>query len=116
MSNADRIRDNVLYSVLDYASQPVLMLAATPYLLRELGAQQYGLWMLVNSIAATAGGLGGGFGDGATKYVAMYRGRGDRAAVIRSLAAVLAVHSGFGAIAALAMVCLAPMLVGHVFA
>ena len=116
MSTSDRIRDNVLYSVLDYASQPALMLAATPYLLRELGAQQYGLWMLVNSIAATAGGLGGGFGDGATKYVAMYRGRGDRAAVIRSLAAVLAVHSGFGAIAALAMVCLAPMLVGHVFA
>ena len=115
MSNNNRIRDNVLYSVLDYASQPALMLIATPYLLRELGAQQYGLWMLVNSIAATAGGLGGGFGDGATKYVAMHRGRGDRAGVIRSLAAVLAVHSGFGLIAALAMIYLAPALIGHVF-
>jgi hypothetical protein len=53
--------------LVDYISQPALMLIAAPLLLRPLGVQQYGTWMLVNSIAATASGLGGGFGDGATK-------------------------------------------------
>src|SRR4051812_16528531 len=116
MSSTVQLRDNVLYSVVDYASQPLLMLVATPFLLRHLGVQQYGVWMLVNSITATASGLGGGFGDGATKYVATYRGRGDNAGAIRSLAAVLIVHSAFGLISALAMICLAPWLIGHVFA
>jgi O-antigen/teichoic acid export membrane protein len=115
MSSTVQLRDNVLYSVLDYASQPALMLVATPFLLRHLGVQQYGVWMLVNSITATASGLGGGFGDGATKYVAKYRGRGDNVGAIRSLAAVLIVHSAFGLISALAMICLAPWLIGHVF-
>ena len=78
MKAPEAIRQNVFYSVLDYVSQPAMMLIAAPLLLRELGAQQYGTWMLVNSIAATASGLGGGFGDGATRYVSMYRGCGDR--------------------------------------
>jgi len=116
VSRRSPIRENVFYSVLDYASQPALMLVATPILLRHLGVQQYGVWMLVNSIAATASGLGGGFGDGATKYVAMYRGQGDRAGVIRSLGAVLAIHSALGSVSALVMIGLAPWLITHVFA
>jgi O-antigen/teichoic acid export membrane protein len=69
------IRQNVFYSLLDYVSQPAMMILAAPVLLKTLGMQQYGAWMLVNSIAATVGGLGGGFGDGATKFISMYRGR-----------------------------------------
>ena len=56
------IRQNVFYSVLDYVSQPAIMLIAAPLLLRTLGVQQYGTWMLVNSIAATASGLTPGSG------------------------------------------------------
>ena len=116
MSSRGPIRENIAYSVLDYASQPALMLVATPLLLHHLGAQQYGVWMLVNSITATASGLGGGFGDGATKFVATHRGVGDRAGALQALAAVLAVNSACGLISALAMICLAPWLIGHLFA
>lgn len=109
------IRQNVFYSVVDFVSQPALMLIATPMLLRALGVQQYGTWMLVNSIAATASGLGGGFGEGATKYVSMYRGCGDNSGALRSTVAVLALNCGFGLLAAIVMAAMAPWLIGHVF-
>jgi O-antigen/teichoic acid export membrane protein len=91
------------------------MLVAAPLLLRALGAQQYGAWMLVNAIAATASGLGGGFGDGATKYVSMYQGCGDRDGALRSMMAVLVVNCGFGLLAGAIVAASAPWLIGHVF-
>ncbi len=109
------IRENVFYSVLDYVSQPAMMLIAAPLLLRALGVQQYGTWMLVNSIAATASGLGGGFGDGATRYVSMYRGSSDRAGAARSLMSVLLVNCGLGLASAVVMIAAAPWLIGHAF-
>jgi O-antigen/teichoic acid export membrane protein len=109
------VRQNVFYSVLDYASQPAMMILAAPVLLRTLGMQQYGAWTLVNSIAATAGGLGGGFGDGATKFISMYRGRNDHEGVVRSLAAALAINCALGFLLAMGLVVCAPMLIGHVF-
>lgn len=109
------VRENVFYSVLDYISQPVMMILAAPILLKALGVQQYGTWMLVNSITATVSGLGGGLGDGATKYISMHRGRNDRTGAIRSLIAVLAINCALGLLCAVAIVMSAPLLVGHVF-
>lgn len=108
-------RRNVLYSVVDYASQPVLMLAVAPLLLRALGVQQYGTWMLVNSIAAVATGLGGGFGDAAIKYVSMYRGCGDKDGALRSMIAVLAVNCAFGVLSGAIIAGCAPWLIDRVF-
>src|SRR4051794_19211806 len=108
-------RRNVFYSVLDYASQPAIMLLAAPLLLRRLGVQQYGTWMLINSIAAAVSGLGGGFGDGATRYVSMYRGRADAAGVARSVMAVLAINLGLGLMSATLLLACAPWLIGHAF-
>src|SRR3974390_18212 len=109
------IRQNVFYSLLGYVSQPAMMILAAPVLLKTLGIQQYGAWMLVNSIAATAGGLGGGFGDGATKFISMYRGRNDNEGVARSLAAALAINCALGSLLATGLVVCAPLLIGHVF-
>lgn len=113
--NAGPVRQNMFYSVLDYVSQPAMMILAAPLLLKTLGVQQYGTWMLVNSIAATAAGLGGGFGDGATKFVSMYRGSADRKGAVRSLLAVLVVNCAFGVFSALILILCAPWLIGHVF-
>jgi O-antigen/teichoic acid export membrane protein len=109
------IRQNVFYSVLDYASQPAMMLIAAPFLLRALGPPEYGTWMLVNSIAATASGLGGGFGDGAIRYVSMYRGRVDRAGAVRCMIAVLLVNCTLGLLSAALLAVLAPWLIGSAF-
>ena len=109
------VRQNVLYSLAEFGSLPLLMLVTAPVLLRSLGQQQYGTWMLVNSVAATAGGLGGGFGDAATRYVALHRGRGNREGVNRSLFAVLFINCVLGIIAAASVVTLAPFLIDEVF-
>ncbi len=112
---AESVRRNAFYSVLDYVSQPAIMIVAAPLLLRELGVQQYGTWMLVNSIAAAATGLGGGFGDGATLYTSRYRGVGDHQGAVRSLLAVLVVNCAFGLLSGGAMMACAPWLMNHVF-
>jgi O-antigen/teichoic acid export membrane protein len=109
------VRQNVLYSIFDYVSQPATMILAAPVLLKTLGVQQYCTWMLINSIAATASGLGGGFGDGATKFVSMYRGRNDQNGVTRSLVAALAINVALGCVFALAILVSAPLLIDHVF-
>jgi O-antigen/teichoic acid export membrane protein len=114
-ANQQVVRQNVLYSVLDYISQPAMMILAAPVLLKTLGMPQYGAWMLVNSIAATAGGLGGGFGDGATRFISIYRGRNDNDGVVRSLAAALAINATLGVVLATGLVAGAPLLIGHVF-
>ena len=116
MRLSQQVRRNVVYSVVDYASQPAMMILAAPLLLRGLGVQQYGTWMLVNSIAGAASGLGGGFGDGATKYVASYRGIGDTRGAVRSLLSVLVVNCALGVASAGVMVLCAPWLIDHVFA
>lgn len=109
------VRQNVLYSLFDYLSQPAVMIVAAPVLLRTLGVQQYGTWMLINSIAATVTGLGGGFGDGATKFVSLYRGRDDQNGVVRSLIAALAINVTLGCLFAMGMLVSAPLLIDHVF-
>ena len=106
---------NMSYSLLNYVSQPVLMLVATPLLLRGLGAREYGLWMLVNSILAAIGGLGSGFGDAAIKYVAHYRGRQDSEGVQHSFSTTLLVNLALGCLLATAVTVAAPWLVGRVF-
>jgi O-antigen/teichoic acid export membrane protein len=109
------VRQNVVYSLLDFAAPPLLMIVAAPVLLKALGAQQYGVWMLVNSVAATAGGLGGGVGDAATRFISMYHGRGDHEGVVRSLLASLAINGTLGLLLAISTIVVAPFLFGHVF-
>jgi O-antigen/teichoic acid export membrane protein len=112
---AGSARQNVLYSLVEFGSLPILMLSTAPVLLKALGQQQYGTWMLVNSVAATAGGLGGGFGEAATRFIAHYRGRADSLGVTRSFLAVLAINSPLGVLAAGLVIVCAPSLLNHVF-
>jgi O-antigen/teichoic acid export membrane protein len=109
------VRQNIFYSLVDYVSQPGLMVLAAPTLLRHLGLEQYGVWMLVNSITATAYGLGGGFSEAATRYVSHYRGLGDGRGVARSMAAALLINCGLGLVLVLILLIAAPALIDHVF-
>ena len=116
--NTDRepgtVRQNVVYSLLDYVSQPAMMVVTAPILLRTLGPRMYGAWMLVNAITAVASGLGGGFGDGATKFISMYRGRKDQEGVTRSFSAALAINCVLGSLLAIGLITSAPLLMGSI--
>jgi O-antigen/teichoic acid export membrane protein len=114
-SGPESARQNVFYSLLEFGSLPLLMVTTAPVLLKTLGQGQYGTWMLVNSVAATAGGLGGGFGEAATRFIAYYRGRADTLGITRSFLAVLLINCLLGALASGLVIMCAPSLLDHVF-
>jgi O-antigen/teichoic acid export membrane protein len=106
---------NASYCVAEYAAQPLLMIAAAPFLVHRLGLDLYGIWMLVSAIAGTVGIFSLGLGDATVKYVSTYRGRKDFAGVIRVLRATLTMSAVVGALAALLIFLAAPALVEKVF-
>src|ERR1700760_3418140 len=69
---------NSFYGAAEYVAVPLTMLLATPFLLHRLGAARYGLWMLATAAITNSTFISAGFGDGALKYAASYRGKNDR--------------------------------------
>jgi O-antigen/teichoic acid export membrane protein len=72
----------------------------TPYFIRTLGAEDYGLWVLAFSLVGFLGLLDLGFGTGVVKYVAEYRGTGDVERRNQVLSTVLPVYLGLAGAAA----------------
>ena len=64
---------NSIYGVIDALVLPVLMLIATPALLRSLGVEGYGTWVLINSMVASLAIISFG-GDIIIKFVSSRRG------------------------------------------
>lgn len=85
------------------------MLLAAPFLVRKLGMDQYGLWMLVTAILGSMGLLSGGFGDATVRYVSSYRGRNDLLGVERTIRATLAVNGILGTLCGLLVWLAAPL-------
>ena len=102
------ISRNVLFGVVDYLVQPILMLLTARYLVRTLGISLFGIWILVLAIIGSSGTICTGFGDAAIKYVAVMRGRMDHAGVAQAIHAALIVNASLGLALAFALALLAP--------
>src|ERR1043166_1959579 len=74
----------------------VVGLVLTPFILREIGAASYGLWVLVGSVAGYGSLLDLGIGNALIKYVAEYRARQDYTQARRMVATALLLFSGLG--------------------
>lgn len=64
---------NSAWNIADVVVLPFLMLVVTPYFINKLGAEQYGVWMLVNSIIVSIGVVNFGIGDATIKFVSKYK-------------------------------------------
>lgn len=73
------------WAVLEYLVYPVLMFASTPFFLLHLGAQKYGLWMLLIALSGFGGLAGLGAGSATTKEVSHHRGAGTIDAVVGNI-------------------------------
>jgi O-antigen/teichoic acid export membrane protein len=100
---------------MEFLTQPVLMIITAPFLVSRLGADQYGIWMLVSALAGTIGVFQIGLGDATIKYVSSYRGREDSAGVSRIIRGTLSLSILLGGITALAVFLVAPYCVRHIF-
>jgi O-antigen/teichoic acid export membrane protein len=83
---------NGMWGVVDYLSQPTLMLLSAPFLLNRIGPSQYGLWMLASAAVSSGTLLSSGFGDAAVKYVADCRRQNDRDEIIRIVRGMLLIN------------------------
>jgi O-antigen/teichoic acid export membrane protein len=105
---------NSLAAVAEYISQPLGLLLAAPYLLRHMGASQFGIWVLASAAVNSGNTLSSGFGDAAIKYVAMYRGRGDSDGIARIVRGMLSINLALSGLFAIVFWSLAPYAANHI--
>jgi len=82
----------------------------TPVILRAIGAEAFGLWVLVGSIVAYGSLLNLGIGGALTKYIAQHRARNEAAAARATIGAALRLYVLMGLLVAAIGVVLAPLL------
>jgi O-antigen/teichoic acid export membrane protein len=91
-----------LVNLVNFAVSIPVMLLLVPFLLRELGAEGYGIWTAANTLIGLTGMLNLGLVGAVTKFAAEHIGREEHEELDRVVSSALAVH---GAIA-LALVAL----------
>lgn len=106
--------ENALYGVADYLVLPIGMLVTAPYLLRHLGAAQYGVWMLASAAVSSGSIVSGGSGDAIIKCVGARRGQHDFSGVQRIVRNMISVNLILGGLLAGILWCLAPYVARHV--
>ncbi len=104
---------NALYGVLDYLAFPLGMLLSAPFLLRHLGASQYGVWLLAGATVSSGGIVSGSFGDAAIKYVGECRGRQDWQGVTRIVRNMISINLALSFALGCALWFLAPYVATH---
>ncbi len=105
---------NAAYGVVDYLAWPVGMLAVAPVALRDLGVQQFGVWMVANATLTVGSILASGFGDANIRAVAMARGSSDRTSLVQTVRSTMGIHLILGSVVALAVWLLAPLASAHI--
>jgi len=98
---------------LGFLVAPALQLLATPYLIKKLGIDIYGIWMLLNSVISVSGLASLGFGAAAIKFVSKYRARGEPEMVIHVLRSTLTLFIVLASVLGLISFFFAPGLVDH---
>jgi O-antigen/teichoic acid export membrane protein len=97
----------------NYAAQIltlVIWFFLTPFLLRQLGASDYGLWILIGSIAAYGSLLDFGIATAVTKYVAQFHAEGKIEQARSLVATTLWLYMGLGLVAVALSAILAPLI------
>jgi O-antigen/teichoic acid export membrane protein len=105
---------NALYGITDYVALPIAMLVSAPFLLRHLGASQYGVWLLASAAVSSGGIVAGSFGDAVIKYVGEHRGRNDWAGIQLVVSNMISINLALSGILAAALWYLAPYVARHV--
>ena len=92
---------NAAYGVLDYMAYPTGMLIVAPIAVRNLGAAQFGVWMIANAALSIGSIMASGFGDANIRYVSMARGGNDQARLFGAVRSTMGIHILLGATIAL---------------
>lgn len=101
---------NFTYGVLDYAAYPIGMLVLAPFILRNLGVAQYGVWTVTASVVNIGSVVAAGFGDANTQRIASRISAGDQSHVAPLVRAAMGIHLVLAILTAAAIWSIAPVL------
>ena len=87
---------NSIYGLLDYAAYPIGMLIVAPFVLRNLGVAQYGIWAVTTSIVSIGSIVASGFGDANTQKIASHRSAGSSNDLLDVVRAAMGIHLVLG--------------------
>ena len=93
----------------------LLALVAVPYTVHKLGADMYGVYILVSVIFGYFAFLDLGLGSAATKYIAEYDAAGDEESVTSVVRNAMGLYLILGVVGASVVAATTPWLVSHVF-
>jgi O-antigen/teichoic acid export membrane protein len=105
---------NAIYGVVDYLALPLGMLLAAPFLLRHLGAAQYGVWILASAAVSSGGTVAGSFGDAVIKYVGECRSRQDWSGIAHIVRNMISINLVLSGILAIGLWSMAPYATRHI--
>ncbi|HEY0274391.1 MAG TPA: hypothetical protein VGC22_14455, partial [Chitinophaga sp.] len=74
---------NSCWNIADIFLYPLLFFTSTTFFIRHLGQEQFGIWMLINTIIVSMQVFNFGIGGMVLKNVALYAGKGQEAGKIR---------------------------------
>lgn len=83
---------NTIWSVANSISLPFLMIIVTPFFIKELGAEQYGIWILIKSITSGFALLNLGGADATIKFISKYLGERKKKDVYRIIQTTLTLN------------------------
>jgi len=114
-SLAEKVRNNALWNAGGFLISVVISFISIPLFIKYLGDQNYGLYILLNSVMAGFGLLNFGVAPATIKFVAESTGRGDYEEANRFINSTLCFNLIIGVAGALIIVLLASILVHDLF-
>lgn len=96
MSRASRLLSNISYNFLSQFWFLILGLVTTPYIVRKLGADAYGVLSIVSVVMGYFAVLDLGLGAATIKYIADYYSRRDFVSLSKVVGTSLVIYSGLG--------------------
>jgi O-antigen/teichoic acid export membrane protein len=115
LKNLSRSKINAGASTAEYGLRALVLLVSTPIFYKALGAELFGIWILVNTIMGLSGLFKFGMGQATVKYVSQYRATGDTPALVRVIRTTLTLYLGLGVVGGLLIYLLAPWFVSSAF-
>lgn len=106
---------NVVWSSIDYLVLPILWIIFTPIFVNKLGVDQYGIWMLVNSVIGASGAMNFGLAGATVKFVAKYRATYNKKNISAVTQSSIVFYIVFGLIALILLNIISPILITEVF-
>lgn len=111
-SRPKSLSSNAVWNITPVVLLTVINFLLTPFIIRSIGTDDYGLYMILVSIGGMMGIMNFGLGEATMRYVAYYYGRNDLDGINRVLGSTLSVYSISSIGICLIIALLAPTLIG----